>query len=322
MGPDTTLPIGVYRGASPDITRVQDYEAFLGIPAVDYVLAFMADSPTWPQFEQAILQSSTNGGPGAHSATEWAPLLGGRTLMLAVPACVQGTTWAAEASGANDTHWAALAQTLVGAGLGNSVLRIAREFSGGWYHWSVSPGNAADHKAGWARIVSVMRNAGFTGKFMWNPYLGQGTFGPSSDPSSAYPGDASVDVIGLDFYDGGYPAGETIRTIAQQQAAWASMRDQWAGLTGWLSFAQGRHKPLAYPEWGLRLWNDNGKYVGGGDNPVLIGEMAAWMLDTGAWMHALWEDPNRGVADPDSSPGRQIAVPQARAAFLAAFGNS
>ena len=53
---------------------------------------------------------------------------------------------------------------------------------------------------------------------------------------------------------------------------------------------------------------------------VLIQEMAAWLLDTGAWMHGLWEDPGYGVADPDDSPARRIAVPNARAAFLQAFG--
>lgn len=321
-GEDTLIPIGVYRGASPDIGAIRAYEAFLGMPpgtTAEYVLAFMADSPAWPQFEAAMLQSSTNGPAGSHSAAEWGPLLGNRTLMLGVPACASSTSWADEASGRNDAHWIALTATLVRAGLGHSVLRIAREFQGGW-PWKVTQANAADHRAGYAHIVGIMRQAGFTGQFMWNPYIG--TFSPPSEVVNAYPGDMWVDVIGIDFYDGGYPVqpDPEPRSAAQQQAVWNSFRDQWDGLTGWQSFAQAHNKPLAYPEWGLGLWRSGGSYGGGGDNPVLIREMAAWIKYTSPYMHALWEDPGMGVADPDNHPRRIIAVPNSRAAFLEAFG--
>jgi len=322
-GPATRLPIGVYRGAPVDIAPIQAYEQFLGLPGtVDYVLAFMADNPaTWAQFETAVLQGTTNGGPGQYTAADWAPLLGGRKLMLAVPACCMGTSWAQEAAGANDAHWAALARNLAAAGLGNAVLRIGREFSGSWYRWKVTPASAAAYLAAYPRIVSVMRAAGFTGQFMWNPYIGQGNFGPNSGIENVYPGDGCVDVIGLDLYDGGYgPAGEVIRTPAQQQDVWTSFRDRWDGITGWRNLAVNHHKPLAYPEWGLRLWNDGALYSGGGDDALFIREMAAWLQDTGAWMHALWEDPGMGVADPDDHPRRLVAAPQARAAFLAGFG--
>ncbi len=158
---------------------------------------------------------------------------------------------------------------------------------------------------------------------MWNPYIGP--FSPASEVVSAYPGSAVVDIIGIDLYDGGYPpigqGGDIIRTAAQQQAVWAGFRDMWDGLVGyhnWAANSAGR--PLAYPEWGLGLWNSGGGYGGGGDNPVLINEMAAWMKDTSPFMHAFWEDAGMGVSDPDSLPARRIAVPRARAAFLASFG--
>jgi hypothetical protein len=330
-GEDTPTGIGVYRTASPGLAAIQAYESFLGLPegaTVNHVLAFMTDmsdkSATWAAFEGAMLQASTNAAAGTHSAIEWAPLLGGRNLILAVPACCGGTTWADEAAGANDMHWAKLANTLVAGGLGGCTLRIAREFSGGWYPWSVTPATAAAHKTGWARIVTTMKAAGFTGRFMWNPYLGQGTFAPGGYPSDAYPGSAYVNVIGLDFYDWGYPAqpDTEARTTAQQQAAWNVIRDQLAGLTGWQSFATRADisRPLAYPEWGLQIWGSGATYAGGGDNPVLISEMAAWIKFTRPWMHALWEDAGVGVSDPDDDPDRIIAVPKARAAFLDAFG--
>lgn len=332
-GPDTTIPIGVYRGAAVDIATVEAYEQFVGIPqgqTVRYVLAFMPDSPSWPQFEQAILAATTNGGAGRTPATAWAPLLGGRKLMLAVPACVQGTTWADEASGANDAHWRALAQTLTEGGLAGSVIRIGREFNGGWYRWSVSTSTSSgnyykNYQAGYAHVVGVMKAAGFSGTFVWNPYLGRGTMGPSLGAETCEPAGGVVDVIGIDLYDGpngNYPPGEQIRSAAQQQAAWSSYHDTgtWDGLMGWRSLALSRGKPLCYPEWGLRLWNDAGVYKGGGDNAIFVNEMAAWMKDTGPFMHAFWEDTGMGVADPDDSPQRLVAVPQARQAFLEQFG--
>ena len=322
-GPAASLPAGVYRGPKVDVTAVEAYEAFLGHP-VGWVLAFAADTPaSWAQFETATLAASTGGPAGTQTAGDWVPLLGGRNLMLSVPACCFGSTWATEGSGVNDQHWAALARNLATAGLGGCALRIGREFNGGWYRWKVTPANSAAYLTAYPRIVSVMRNAGFTGPFIWNPYIGQGTFGPNAGVENVYPGDGCVDVIGVDLYDGpspSYPAGEVIRTPAAQQAVWGTFLNQWDGLTGWRNLAVSHGKPLAYPEWGLRLWNDGALYQGGGDNPFFVGEMAAWLLDTGAWMHGFWEDPDRGVADPDGNPGRQVAAPEARLAFLGAFG--
>lgn len=318
-GPDTSVHIGVYRGEHPDITAIQKYEAFLHMPAgttVNYVLAFADDTPaSWAQFEHAMLPDKST------PATAWAPLLGPRKLVLAVPACAMGTTWADEASGVNNAHWTALAKNLAGGGLGSCVLRIAREFNGGWYRWKATPANVSSYATGYAHIVTVMRAAGFAGKFMWNPYLGPGPFG-AAGTESAYPGNAATDIIGLDLYDGpdsNYPAGETIRTLAQQQAVWGRYLGGADGLIAWRNFASAHSKPLAYPEWGLRLWND-ASYGGGGDNAIYIREMAGWLKDTRPFMHAFWEDPGVGVSDPDSAPNRLIAAPAARAAFLAEFG--
>jgi len=337
-GACTPIPIGVYRGPSVNIRAIQEYERnFLNKQAgttASYVLAFLADRPeTWAQFEQAVLAASTNGPPGAETATAWAPVLGGRTLMLAVPACCLGTTWDQEAAGVNDAHWTALAATLVQGGLGNCVLRIAREFNGSWYPWKVTSANAGAYQSAYAHIVLTMRAAGFTGTFMWNPYLGQGNFANSSPPAgveSVYPlaqgsagPDTIVDLIGLDVYDGpdaaNYPSWEVIRTPAQQQAAWQAMLRQWDGLTGWRSLAVDHGKPLCYPEWGLRLWNDGYVYQGGGDNPAFILEMAAWLKNTQAHMHTFWEDPGMGLADPDDLPARLVAAPNSRRAFLGQF---
>ena len=330
----TGSDIGVYRGAAASIGPVRAYENFLGMPGgttVGYVLAYMADNPSWSQFERAILAEGTNGPAGTAPVSAWAPLLGRRQLMLAVPACCQGTSWRHEASGVNDAHWAALAKTLVSGGLGGCWLRIGREFNGGWYRWSVSTSSSSanyypHYQSGYAHVVSVMKAAGFTGKFVWNPYVGQGTMGPRLGVEDCEPSQSVIDAIGIDLYDGpggSYPAGGAGRTVAQQQAFWSSVHDStaWDGLTGWRNLAARQHKPLCYPEWGLRLWKDGGVYKGGGDDANFVTQMAAWVRDTQPLMHAFWEDSGMGVCDPDDYPSRLIAVPQARQAFLEKFGH-
>jgi hypothetical protein len=326
-GPDSPLSIGVYRGAAPVLGPVQDYETFLGGRQVSHVLSYMADDPTWAQFEAGALQSSTNGPAGAAVAGDWAPLLGPRHLMLGVPACVQGTSWDDEASGVNDAHWASLAANLATAFPAGVYLRIAREFNTG-YRWKVTPTLAAAHRAGWARIVGTMRAAGAAGnRYCWNPAIGQGNFAPSSGAEAAYPGNGVVDSIGLDVYDWGYAASpEVTRTDAERQAFWTHLLTQWDGLTGWRSFADSHGKTLCFPEWGLKLWGVTNTYDGGGDNDFFVQHMARWMKETldpsrPLAVHAFWEDPHVGVSDPDSDPGRRVAVPQSRAAFLAAFGS-
>jgi hypothetical protein len=332
-GPDTSIPIGVYREGS-SLADIQAYEAFLGMPAgttVSFVLDFMPDKPTWAQFEAGALAGTTNGSAGSKTAgSAWgAGRLGPRRLMLAVPACVQGSSWATEASGGNDAHWRTLGASLVGAGLQHSVLRIGRELNGGWYPWTAgwSGGNTvANYLAGYQHVVSVLRSvpgAAFT--FMWNPTIGvvNGLMAAGGVEQS-FPGSGCVDVVGLDIYDGDWTGiydQSYIRTSAQQLASFdKNVLNCADGLTAWQKLADGWGKPVGFPEWGLRLWNDGDVYHGGGDDPVFITEMATWIKGHSAWMHAFWEDTGGGVMDPDESPRRRVAVPQSRQAFLTEFG--
>src|SRR5215475_2487801 len=203
-GPDTSIPIGVYRGSSVDISTIENYEQFLGMPStstVDYVLAYMPDNPTWPQFEAAILAATTNGMAGTMKATDWVPVLGGRKLMLSVPACCAGTTWANEAAGVNDAHWVAFTKTLVDGGLAGCYLRIAREFTGSWYRWHATPANAAQYTAGYTHVCKLIRDNGFTGQFIWNAYTGLGSFPNFAAITALWPTWGNGN-LGLDFYDG------------------------------------------------------------------------------------------------------------------------
>jgi hypothetical protein len=323
------IPLGVYRGRGCGIGPINTYETFLG-RTVDYVLDFMVEAPTtWAQFETGLLTGST-------TIAAWTNQLGSRKLVLGVPACCMGTTWATEASGANDTHWKNLGNALVAAGLANAVLRIGREFNGSWYPWKVVEGNQTNYINGYTHIVNTLKTVtGQAFRFNWNPYLGVGNL-TSRGTESCYPGNAVVDEIGLDVYDyntGAYPtvassvasavAAAGITANLQRQVV-DTMLTEWDSVRGWYGFALSKGKPLVFPEWGLRLWRDANVYKGGGDNAELVRAMYLFMKgmsQTGTWA-AMWEDPalgGMGVSDPDTNPNRQVPTPMARATFLRYF---
>ncbi|MGE5285749.1 MAG: glycosyl hydrolase [Micromonosporaceae bacterium] len=283
-----SIPIGVYRGRGCGAAAIERYEEFLGRP-VDYVLDFMAESPSsWAQFEAGCLTAGAG-------VSAWRGQLGDRRLVLGVPACCLGSGWADEAAGRNDSHWSALGSRLVSLGFGDAVLRVGREMNGSWYTWAVGEGGQAAYISGYRHVVSVLRAIpGASFRFCWSPYIGTGTL-PSSGTESAYPGDAYVDEIGVDVYDGdwsgiyGGPADAI--TTTQQQQVWDRLLTEWDSLRGWYHLALSHGKPLCFPEWGLRLWRDAGAYHGGGDNAVLVQGMAEFITGSGAAWHAMWEDP-------------------------------
>jgi Glycosyl hydrolase family 26 len=81
------------------------------------------------------------------------------------------------------------------------VLRFAHEMNGTWYPWAeqVNGNGPGDYVAAWRHVRSVFRKAG-AGNVRWRwapnvPYPG------SAPLASLYPGDASVDEVGLDGYN-------------------------------------------------------------------------------------------------------------------------
>jgi hypothetical protein len=318
------LPIGVYRGAGCGITAINQYEDFIG-GEVNYVLDFMPDSPTWEQFENG--QLGDNHGLSQNDVSVWAGgVLGNRKLVLAVPACVQGTTWAQEGGGTNDAHWLALGNRLINLGLGDSVIRIAREFNGWWYPWKVTNCTVHQYIAGYSRAVWLMKNLpGANFKFDWSSYIGVANLNQAG-VGAAYPGDDWVDFIGVHAYEGDwtgiYDLGY-VRTLEQQAQSWrVNVLNVLWGLKDWKGFAIQKNKPLSFPEWAPRLWNESDGYHGGGDNPYFVESMGNWMKNLPNFAyHAFWEDPFscNGVMDPDNEIRRSVAVPAMREEFLRWF---
>jgi hypothetical protein len=175
-------------------------------------------------------------------------------------------TLAGGAMGRYDREFTTLAKTLESYGDGDAILRLGWEFNGTWYAWSVADDSAAAEFASYFRhIVAAMRSVpGTAFRFVWNPNAGPGPVAPEA----SYPGDASVDYVGLDLYDQawGIPLSPVL--------AWPTYVSEANGLQWLSSFAAAHHKPAVIPEWGVTIRSDG---HGLGDDPLFVAEMAQWI---------------------------------------------
>jgi len=176
-------------------------------------------------------------------------------------------TLAQGATGAYNQYFVTLAQTLVAAGEGNAYLRPGWEFDGNWYTWSATtPSAEANYAAYFQQIVTAMRSVpGENFQFVWNPDAEAFTTAGYS-VTAAYPGNAYVDVIGLDIYD------QSWVTPLTPANAWANT--MLPMLSAASSFANQEGKPIAIAEWGVVIRTDGHGLV---DDPLYINNMINWM---------------------------------------------
>jgi hypothetical protein len=190
------------------------------------------------------------------------------------------------ANGMYDFVWNGIAQAWAANGFKLMYARIGWEFNGTWYPWSVGHLDAAGLAAwlaAWNHIAKVFKSVtGIVVKTVWNP--DSINWAQYDATTQCYPGDAAVDVIGLDIYSTLYPINSG--KLANGQPAyfdWAlnnwTLNDlptwlakainrehawDWPGSNGWnqtqnnnacgmqqlLGFAAARGKPFAIPECG------------------------------------------------------------------------
>jgi hypothetical protein len=108
-------------------------------------------------------------------------------------------------------------------------------------------------KTYWKRIVTTMRAVpGQKFRFDFAPSRGR----DAVPWTECYPGDDTVDIIGMDSYD--QPTGLSFDEQVKEPY----------GLQAQVDFAKAHGKPISYPEWGL---------FRNGDNSAYMRSMLAWM---------------------------------------------
>ncbi|MYU22244.1 glycosyl hydrolase [Streptomyces sp. SID8352] len=207
--------------------------------------------------------SNIEGAPGFLDLwADWRTGRADRTLVLNVPMLERNEEGVGDrevrrllrrgAAGEFDHHFRALARRLVALEVPDTVLVLGWEMNGITYTHRCGPDPEA-WKAYWRRIVTAMRAVpGQRFRFDFTPSRGL----DAVPWTACYPGDAVVDVIGMDAYDQprGMPFAEQVREPY--------------GLRAHVDFAKAHGKPVSYPEWGLFRNGDNAEYMRG---------MLAWM---------------------------------------------
>ena len=195
----------------------------------------------------------------------------------------KGVTLADVAAGKHDAIYVSAANKLAQYGMLGVELRLGHEMDGDWYPWRAHPGSGleANFAAAFRRIVTVMRQAQPTNKWVWVWNPTEHKFTDRAYLERLWPGDAYVDQIGIDCYDqipsvlGStyYPSGSD--RLARQQLVW---NERARRLNILRDLAKAHGKPLQFPEWGLVTWK-NGTPSGGGDNPYFIQKMHEFFMD-------------------------------------------
>ena len=293
--------------------------AYVGAADPSGMASFAKQTETSPTIATDYLPGNAGwaGMDGSGGSLSW--LLGpwqgkGYTLSLGVPIIPtnsSGTavgTLAQGATGAFNSYYVTLAQTLVSGGESNAYLRLGWEFDGSWMPWAATSSSAeASFAAYFQQIVTAMRSVpGANFRFVWNPDAGAFTQSGYS-VAAAYPGNAYVDVIGLDAYDQSWATPQTPTN------AWTSTT--LPTLTAAQQFASAHGKPLAFTEWGVAIRSDG---HGLGDDPYFINQMVAWMENSSNDVaYETYFDANSGGVNSLITGG---SFPNSLAAFAADLG--
>jgi hypothetical protein len=269
--PRAAPPLATFGGsgcdAMPGLTR---FERWLGRP-VDLVLDFGEYRHDW---DEMVRQAEW-------LARCWRPT--GRRVVLGLPLVVASASGPSAlrrgAEGAFDSHFAAVARILAAGGQRDAILRPGWEFNVATYAWSALR-EPRVFAAFWRRTALAMRAAAPGARFVfdWNPNLGDGPV------AEAYPGDDVVDVIGLDTYNQSWPFHR------DPERRWRHLLEHRNGLRWHRDFAAARGKPRSFPEWGTGTRADG---HGGGDDPLFIRNMLAWMREgPPVAYHGYWDHPS------------------------------
>jgi hypothetical protein len=249
--------LGTYKGnGTTGRAHVPDFEAWLGRD-LGRALDFVSYGSSWSNMVSSAVYVAHSWDGGRWKLTISVPML---------PA--DGHSSLKEgATGAYNTYFKQIATTLVGHGLGASVIRLGWEFNGNWFPWSAYKCPTCFVQF-WQQIVTTMRSVpGAQFHFDWCPDLGFQMIAADK----VYPGDAYVDLIGLDVYNQ-----SSDRSITTPQGRWNNLMNTSFGLNWQANFAASHKKWISFPEWATGVWT-NKPGVGGGDDPYFIQQMYNWM---------------------------------------------
>jgi beta-mannanase len=214
------------------------------------------------------------------------------------------TKWeSACAAGQYDTHATVLARSLVAAGLQNSVIRLGDEMNGNWEPDFI--GTTVVEQKLWAKcfdneVTGLRRAKGENFLIDWNPNA-------CADKylyPDYYPGNAYVNIMGIDLYDIGCMTPYTRLTFAQ-------LANEQLGLNYFEAFAAAKKKPMSFPEWGLAA-------LPSGDDPGYVNGIGKAFQSKDFAFEAYFDESGPSIGSLPLGP----ATPQSVSAFHQSFGST
>jgi hypothetical protein len=147
------------------------------------------------------------------------------------------------AAGDYDSYATLFGQNLVAAGLQNTVIRLGIEMNGPWENDFM--GTTTQEQGLWAtcfanEVTAIRQASGEHFLIDWNPNACY----ENVPFANYYPGNAYVDILGLDQYDVDCDAPTTA-------VSFATLAAEPGGLDSFEAFAAAQGKAMSFPEWGL-----------------------------------------------------------------------
>jgi len=186
------------------------------------------------------------------------------------------------AAGQYDRYATRLATHLVREGLGDSVIRLgaeANDNSDRESNLGTDPSQYRDWARYWANIAQAM-NAVTGAHFLFDWTVNQHV--QPIPLNEWYPGDAVVNIIGIDAYDSGI--GQSGLTPEER---WQKLSNEPDGFNAVAAFAQEHGKPMSIPEWGLAPPSQGGA----GDDPTYVAGLASIISNYDVIYNSVFYDP-------------------------------
>jgi len=219
--------------------------------------------------------------------------------------------WNDVLSGRHDGVFRQIARDLKAGGRGDAAIRVGLEANGDWFAWGVTYATAAQYRAAFRRVVTIMNRESPRLTFWFDTSAGFGLPGQRNRMDALtvlYPGDHYVDGVSMDHYD-------FWELTAKSTLSWskALRPTKGPGLADAAAFARARKKGFAVPEWGV-----HGASFGGGDNAFFIRKMHAFFMANRDVLvyECYFNEPMSYIKNAIFSP---VQMPKASAAYRKLF---
>ena len=282
---EATTSVGV---RAQSATSLVQFENWLSKP-VGHVMAF-CDSSSWAD-SLTKCQNEIALWTGTGKKIEWV-----------FPLCNASENLAATNAGTHDAAITSIFEAIEAFDTSSEIwLRLGWEMNlatSSGYAWSAVDNGAANYISAYQRLHALALAVSSRFVFTWAPNWA------SSNPEPMYPGDAYVDVIGMDAY---------FKTQFEQSSGqtgdqvWAyKLAGNGYGLDWLETFSRAHNKPIALCEWGGNA--DVSEYMAG---------QTKWLKDKNVKYHGYWDQTTPTAANCKLS---NMQYPLMGAIYRTAFG--